>query len=362
MANAKYSFMDILNAKSKSALSNAEVKDYTEIYLNPNDVIASDSNFYSQSDIEELADSFLAVGQQQPTVLARINGEYRIVSGHRRNLANKLLLEKGYKEYEKVRYLYKDMTEATLELSLIIGNAYNRELTAYEKTIQAERLKKALIRAKEEDGLEVKGRMRDIIADLLNESATNIQRMEQINNNLCDEAKEEFKSGTLGITAAYETSKLPEDEQKEIVENVKSGSNIRAKEIAKKVAETIADKAKEKVEQARKNEEDTKEKAEQMICEAEEKKVAAEIELREANELKMYVKITEDELERVRQAAEKNLTIISNTKVSEMDTKEKWTTEEWARYTLNSLLTRVANITYENVQRLQEILIDTKTE
>ena len=30
----------------------------------------------------------LHVGQEQPTVLARVNGEYRIIDGHRRNAAN----------------------------------------------------------------------------------------------------------------------------------------------------------------------------------------------------------------------------------------------------------------------------------
>lgn len=241
---AKFTMLDILNAQSKNSTS-TKVESYTEIYLNPKEVKPSATNFYSQNDIEELADSFLTVGQQQPTVLARINNEYRIVSGHRRNLANCLLLDKGHNEYERVRYLYKDMTEATFELSLLVGNAFNRELTAYEKMEQAARLKKALIRAKEEDGLEIQGRMRDIIAETLKESTSNIARMEQINNSLSDSAKEQFKNGNMGITAAYETSKLTEDEQEAIADRYASGEDVRAKEIAEKVTEKkAAEKAK----------------------------------------------------------------------------------------------------------------------
>lgn len=241
---AKFTMLDILNAQSKNSTS-TKVESYTEIYLNPKEVKPSATNFYSQNDIEELADSFLTVGQQQPTVLARINNEYRIVSGHRRNLANCLLLDKGHNEYERVRYLYKDMTEATFELSLLVGNAFNRELTPYEKMEQAARLKKALIRAKEEDGLEIQGRMRDIIAETLKESTSNIARMEQINNNLSDSAKEQFKNGNMGITAAYETSKLAEDDQEEIADRYASGEDVRAKEIAEKVTEKkAAEKAK----------------------------------------------------------------------------------------------------------------------
>ena len=176
---AKFGINDLIDIKKKESESGT-VNAYKEIWLNPMDVKPSESNFYSQENIEELADSFLAVGQQQPTVLARVNGEFCIVSGHRRNLANIKNLERGYREYEKVRYLYKDMTPAMLELSLLMGNAYNRELTGWEKSQQAKRLKEALIRAKKEDGLKIPGKLRDVVAELMNESSTNIARMECI--------------------------------------------------------------------------------------------------------------------------------------------------------------------------------------
>lgn len=239
MAAGKFSFMDIMNAQSKESATET-VSKYTEIYLSPNEVEDTESNFYSQDNIQELADSFLTVGQQQPTVLGRIDGKYKIISGHRRNAANKLLIEQGHEEYKSVRFLYRDMSAATLELSLIVGNAFNRELTAYEKTEQAARLKSALLRAKQEDGLEIQGKLRDVIAELLGESSTNIGRMESINNNLTDEAKEQFKAGNLGITAAYETSKLPEEEQNAIAEQAAAGESVRAKEIAEKVQEKKA--------------------------------------------------------------------------------------------------------------------------
>lgn len=236
---AKFGINDILNARSRAAGVGA-ISEYTEIWLSPYDVKPSERNFYSQENIEELADSFLAVGQQEPTVLGRMNGEFKIVSGHRRNLANIMNIERGHEEFKKVRYLYRDMTEAMFELSLLIGNAYNRELTAWEKTQQAQRLKEALLRAKEEDGLEITGKLRDIIAELMNESSTNIARMESINNNAAQEIKEQLKDGTMGITAAYEAAKLTEEEQKEIAADAAAGGNIRAKEIAQKVAEKKA--------------------------------------------------------------------------------------------------------------------------
>lgn len=228
---AKFGIGDIINAKSieKAAVKTEE---YAEIYLNPCDVKPSDNNFYSQENIEELADSFLTVGQQQPTVLGRVNGEFKIVSGHRRNLANILNIKRGHEEYKRVRFLYKDMTQAMFDLSLLIGNAYNRELTAWEKTEQTGRLKEALLKAKKEDGLEIAGTLRDLIAELMHESATNIARMDSINKRAAPEVKEEFKKGNIGISAAYEASKLPKEEQKAIADRAAAGKDVRAKEIA----------------------------------------------------------------------------------------------------------------------------------
>lgn len=238
---AKFGINDILNAKTKAAGAPTAAEGYKEIYLSPYEVKAAQENTHqSLENIEELADSFLHVGQEQPTVLARIKGEYFIIDGHRRNAANILNLERGHKEYEKVLYRYMDMSEAMYELRLLAGNGYTQPLTAYEKTRLVERTKAALMRAKEEDGLEIQGKMRDLIAAMLNESSTNVARMESINNNATPEVKEQLKSGNMGITAAYEAAKLPPEEQKAIADKVAAGEDIRAKEIAAKVAEKKA--------------------------------------------------------------------------------------------------------------------------
>ena len=71
--------------------------------------------------------------------------------------------------------------------------------------------------------------MRDLVAAMINESSTNVARMDAINNNATPEIKEQLKEGNLGITAAYEAAKLDEDEQKEIAEKAAAGKNVRAK-------------------------------------------------------------------------------------------------------------------------------------
>lgn len=237
----KFTFADIMNAKSKATAA-VLTDQYKDIWLSPYEIKSAPENTHQElKNIEELADSFLHVGQEQPTVLAKVNGEYKIIDGHRRNAANIFNLERGYKEYSRIKYRYREMSEAMYELALLAGNGFTQELTPYEKTRLVERMKAALIRAKNEDGLEIKGKMRDLVAAMMGESSTNVARMESINNNATEEIKEQLKNGTLGVTAAYEAAKLPEEEQKEIAAEAAEGKEVRAKEIAKRVEEKKAE-------------------------------------------------------------------------------------------------------------------------
>ena len=72
---AKFGINDILNAKTKAAGQQSQTDGYKEIYLSPYEVKAAQENTHQKlENIEELADSFLHVGQEQPTVLARVTG------------------------------------------------------------------------------------------------------------------------------------------------------------------------------------------------------------------------------------------------------------------------------------------------
>ena len=72
MAGKAFNFMDLLNAQTK-AEGVEETKDYEEIYLSPYEVKDAQENTHQKLEgIEELADNFLTVGQEQPTVLARV--------------------------------------------------------------------------------------------------------------------------------------------------------------------------------------------------------------------------------------------------------------------------------------------------
>ena len=367
---AKFGINDLIDIIKKESGSET-VNAYKEIWLNPRDVKPSESNFYSQENIEELADSFLAVGQQQPTVLARVNGEFRIVNGHRRNLANIKNLERGYQEYGKVRYLYRDMTPAMLELSLLMGNAYNRELTGWEKSQQAKRLKEALIRAKKEDGLKIPGKLRDVVAELMNESSTNIARMECISNHAASEIDEEFKKGNIGISAAYEAAKLPLDEQREIARQASEKGGIQAKEVTERVMkkQNGKDNRKEKgfsvveKQEMKSLPQDGKQIPEDdLISKRETKETKQAVgggNIRQFKKLNRHQEILREwGRERV------SLTVIPQTvadakqKVSESDTsKEEWTDVEWAVFLTRAIMNQADCVSEEDLYLLHDIMI-----
>lgn len=321
----KWSVMELIG------ISAEDKQDFQEIMLSPYEVEASESNFYSQENIEELADSIRMVGQQQPTVLGRVDGVYKIISGHRRNLANIHNIETGaFPRSYQAKYLYKDMTPAMLELSLIVGNAFNRKLTPYEETEQAARLKAALIRARDEDGLEITGKLRDVVADILQTSRTKVARMDKINNSLVPEAKEQYKAGNLGRSAAYEAARLPEEEQRQIAAQAAAGKEVKHKEVAEKVVEKKAEQAAARAEKATKKAEAAQTAAAQAGLQA----------------------------ERAAESADTSATLTSaHMNPPEPAEQQEWTTRDWAIYHLRELMGVASYITEDDLIILQDILM-----
>ena len=225
----EFNVLNLMNSISKASIE-MNVEEYTEILLDLEDIIPSKENFYSQENIEELASAIEAAELQQPLVLGRVEGKYRIISGHRRRLALLSLVAAGKEQFKKVQCRYKDMTETFLQFSLLVGNAYTRELSDYEKVEQTKQLREVIIKLKEE-GIEIKGEIRDHIAGIMNESPTKIAQIDVINKKATEEVKEQFKEGNLNFTATYEASKLGEEEQKEIAEKAAAGEDVKANEI-----------------------------------------------------------------------------------------------------------------------------------
>lgn len=242
----KFSVMDLMNSKSKGQIQDKEK--YQHIKLRLEEMTPSEENFYSMGEIEELGKSILLVGLQQPIVLAKVDDYYKVISGHRRRAALMWLIDQGYSEFEEVECLVTEMTENMFNLSLIVGNAFSRKMTDYDLMMQEKKLKETLLKAKAAGEIEIKGKLRDCIAELLNLSSTKVAQIEAINNNLSDEVKEEIMKGQVSFSNAYEISKLDHEEQKEILEKVQK-EEVKGKDIKQLVIEK-----KEQREQQRKEE------------------------------------------------------------------------------------------------------------
>ena len=232
-----FNIMDLMNNATRAAVEGVE--NYEEITLDLDEIKVTKHNRYSMDDLEELATSILMDGLQEPLIIGRVNGEYLLSGGHRRREALVILRDEGHGEITKnIPCRFKDMTETQFRLSLLIGNTFNRKMTDYDLMNQAADWKEVLTQARKEKllVLEAGKRVRDYVAAILGESPTKIAQLEAINNNATEEVKEQFANGNMGITKAYETSKLADGAQNEVAAAVEAGADIKSEEI-KQLAE-----------------------------------------------------------------------------------------------------------------------------
>ncbi|MBY6930988.1 ParB/RepB/Spo0J family partition protein [Clostridium botulinum] len=235
---AKFNMLDLLNNNSKdSKINNIEKSiKFRTSQIDIDDLVPSEENFYStkEEDLKELKDSIEIFGVQQNLVVKKIkNDKYEIIAGHRRYLALKRLYGEGKEQFRYAPCKVENEEDSIKDkLLLLITNSTARQLTDWEKTQQAEKLKELLVEYKKKEKLS--GRVREIVADILNTSATQVARMESIAKNLTEEIKEQFKNGDLGITGAYEASKLPEEDQHEIAKKISNGEAVKSKDIKDK--------------------------------------------------------------------------------------------------------------------------------
>ena len=201
------------------AVSNSDTPRITMIpiaELRPNG-----GNFYDTSNFEDLADSIELNGLLEPLCVFRRRqgmGSYVIFSGHRRFKALLMLYEKsGFKKWTEVPCIvYPDPNDKNRETVMLIhANSTGRILSNWEKAEQALRLKKALV-AMREGGAELPGRIRDLVAEEMQMSASKLARLEAIGNNLTEvRFAKAWREGRLNESVAYELSKLPKERQKE---------------------------------------------------------------------------------------------------------------------------------------------------
>lgn len=213
------------------------------------DLRPNGGNFYDTTNFEDLADSIELNGLLEPLCVFRRGqgtGSYVIFSGHRRFKALRLLYEKsGFEKWTEVPCIvYPDPHDANRETVMLIhANSTGRILSNWEKAEQARRLKEALV-AMREGGAELPGRIRDLVAEEMQMSASKLARLEAIGNNLKFPGfADAWRDGKLGESVAYEISKLPMDKQADVWDGMVSAGKSEQTLSIKDVEQFSADDA-----------------------------------------------------------------------------------------------------------------------
>lgn len=231
-AAKKFNLTELLNQRSKEAgeqqkteqqqatagaevvTSEEGVSSTADIY----DLIPSKGNFYSVEDVQDLKQSIELLGVLQPLLVTdeEEDGKRRIIAGHRRRLAVMQLVDEGKERFRRVPILIKPKKNAILDrLALIMANRF-REKTDWERMTEALETEKLVLELK--DSMNIPGRTRDLLAEIIETSPTQLGRYKAIYNNIIAELMAEFKANRIVVSVIYEASGLPEDYQKQAAE------------------------------------------------------------------------------------------------------------------------------------------------
>lgn len=231
---AGWSVMDALNRNSKAAAEDKPRARFRTKDISIRKMYSNDRNFYSMNGIEKLAQEILTVGLlENMTVMYAPceRGEYRIIAGERRWRALQLLLKKGYEEFEIATCQIKSVAEEHEEMvNIIMANAY-RDKTMADLLQEEQQLRKSLQYMKD-NGLTLQGytldsgRLRDVIASIMQMSGTKIAQIDSINERLIPEFTEQLKEGRLTFSAAYEISGMDQEQQQAMLEKSQESGGL----------------------------------------------------------------------------------------------------------------------------------------
>ena len=216
-----YSAILSLNRKSTGDTARSSCARFRTKDISIKNIYSSDLNFYPQKGIEQKAAEIQAVGLLSNLVVMHKpcdQGEYKLVSGERRWRALSLLVEQGYNEFEKVTCQIREPGNEHEEMiELILANS-SRQKDTFTLAKEEQTLKRELEYMRDHDmklnGYDLKeGRLRDVIADILNISKTKVAELEAISNRLITVWKLQLEKDVLSSSVAYRISKLEPADQ-----------------------------------------------------------------------------------------------------------------------------------------------------
>ena len=176
----------------------------------------NENNSYAQNDIDELAESIKVIGLQQPLVVRRkAEGGYLLLAGHRRRNALALLDRKT----APCIVLDADLDPSLQTLILHWTNTMARGgggLTAEYTGRAAKEIEAALKDLQARGVVELPGKLRSYVAEVLKTSESQIARAKAIDNGLTKAWKGDLKCHRINDSAAYELSQCDPELQRKL--------------------------------------------------------------------------------------------------------------------------------------------------
>lgn len=228
---AGFNMMALMNTASQSEAA----KPKYELKTLPIDVIIPNpANHYSMAGIDELADSILIAGRVLQNIVVKAadaDGRYMIISGHRRHLACQKLVADGHAEFANIAALVENEADENMrELMLIYTNSTARQLTDAEKMRQAQRATDILKQIKADGKLDAP--IRETVARMLNTTSGQLARYAAIANNLTNpDLKEAFEQEKIGVSVAYDSSRLSDEGQSQIADKLHTEGAVTIRDV-----------------------------------------------------------------------------------------------------------------------------------
>lgn len=228
-----------IGAVSKLGTGNRPQLEYIDI-----DRIDPDPKNRPVEGIDKLAQNIALVGLQQPLAVRadpEQEGRYVAISGHRRRLALKQLVEEGEERFRAVPCLVAPpgMSDAMVRLMLLSGNLVTQGLTPAQMAEATQELEDAIYKLKEE-GHEFPGKVRDYVAETCGIASSRVGRLKKIREGLSPHWAPHFASGNLAESAAYVLAGLDPHLQEQTYWMLTAGETIPVNHLTAAKFEAVA--------------------------------------------------------------------------------------------------------------------------
>lgn len=191
-------------------------------------------NYYSTERIESLKASIAVHGVKQNLLVKAIGGgKYELIAGECRWRCSTALYEEGRPEFEFVPCsVERPVDDLDQRILLTTINSTAREISDYEKGLQVQEMNEILDEY-ERRGATIEAPRRELLMKHLNLTSGQVGRYTAIHNNLSEAFTKEYAKKEIGVSVAYELSKLSEEKQTEAYQLYIEKGGLSLKDVEK---------------------------------------------------------------------------------------------------------------------------------